>query len=118
MAPGMTSNVLTQWKAYQKFCSKYDLHEWPASKNTLCLFAQYLAKRMRSVQSIDSYLRGVCKLHRYAGEKPPDMVCFEIQTTLKGLKRQLKHKVKQAKPLTPKILKDLYDNMNFKKDLH
>lgn len=104
MAAGTTANVLVQWRAFEKFCVKYDTNEWPTSTETLCLFAQHLAARMRSVKSIKSYLIGVKKLHLYAGVPPPDLKEFHLQLTLKGLERELKHRVLQAKRMTPKLL--------------
>lgn len=104
LATGTVSNVLIQWKTYHKFCEKFERHEWPTSTETLCLFAQHLAKKFRSVDSIEHYLQGVKKLHLYAGEQPPDLKSFHLQLTIKGLRRTLRHRIRQAKPITPEIL--------------
>lgn len=93
-----------QWRTFYKFCENYKIHEWPVTTNTLCLFAQHLSKKFRSVKSIESYLYGVVKLHLYADIMPPNLKDFKIKITLLGLKRRLKHKIQQARPLTPKLL--------------
>lgn len=118
MAAGTTANVLVQWKAFERFCVKYDTNEWPSSTETLCLFAQHLATRMRSVKSIKSYLFGVKKLHLYAGVSPPNLNEFHLQLTLKGLERQLKHRVMQAKRMTPKILLSIHKRLDKSNKLH
>lgn len=115
MAAGTHSNVLVQWKAYQEFCDKYDRNDWPSSSETLCLFAQHLAKRMRSVKSIENYLYGVVKLHLYAGQQPPSLKEFNVQLTLRGLRRLKRHRVKQAKPITPLLLKKIKQTLDFTK---
>lgn len=112
LAAGTASNVLTQWRAYEKFCYKFDRHEWPATTETLCLFAQHLASRMRSVKSIESYVYGVIKLHLYAGQIPPSMKDFELQLTLRGLRRLLQFRSRQRKPITPKLLKKIKNQLN------
>lgn len=113
LAAGTISNVLIQWRAFNQFCKKFDRTEWPSNTETLCLFAQHLAERMRSVKSIESYLLGAVKLHRYAGETPPDIKSFDVQLTLKGLARKKKHRVRQAKPITPGMLLAIRDQLNF-----
>lgn len=117
-AEGTTANVLTQWRTFNKFCDKYDIHEWPSSTETLCLFAQYLAKRMRSVKSIENYLFGVVKLHLYAGEVAPSLKDFQIQLTLKGLRRRLRHRIKQAEPITPSLLLKIHKLLEFSNPKH
>lgn len=118
-AEGTIANVLVQWKAFNKFCDKYGIHDWPASTETLCLFAQHLAKRMRSVKTIENYLYAVKKLHLYAGTKQvPNLKDFQIQLTLRGIKRQLRHRVRQAKPLTPKLLLKISQQLDPKNSTH
>lgn len=114
MASGTNKNTLVQWKTFNKFCDKLNIHEWPTSTETLCLFAQHLASRMRSVKTIESYLYGVVNLHLYAGVKPPDIKTFKVKLTLKGIKRKLKHRVRQAKPITPPLLIRIHDLLDFK----
>lgn len=118
MAAGTTANVLVQWKAFEQFCVKYNTNEWPTTTETLCLFAQHLATRMRSVKSIKSYLFGVKKLHLYAGVQPPDLKEFHLQLTLKGLERELKHRVVQAKRMTPKLLMKIWYLLDPKNKTH
>lgn len=115
MARGTRNNMLVQWRALNQFCDKFNLHEWPISTDTLCLFAQYLAKRMRSVKTIEAYLYGTIQLHLYAGVKPPDIKHFQVKLTLRGIKRSLQHRVKQSKPFTPDLLRRIHSCLDFGK---
>lgn len=118
MAEGTMKNILVQWRAFDEFCYEFHLNEWPTTTDTLCLFAQHLAKRMRSVKVIEAYLYGVVQLHLYAGVKPPDLKHFKVKLTLRGLKRTLKHRVKQPKPLTTDLLLKIKQQLNSKNTEH
>lgn len=113
VAEGTAKNKLVQWKAFNHFCDKFNLHEWPTSTETLCLFAQHLATRMRSVKSVESYLVGVVDLHLYAGVTPPSLKEFNIKLTLRGIRRSLKHRIKQPKPMTPQLLLKIFKLLYF-----
>lgn len=104
LAEGTTKNILVQWKAFNEFCDKFNLHEWPSSTDTLCLFAQHLARRMRSVKTVEAYLYGAIQMHLYARVSAPSLKDFQIKLTLRGIKRKLKYRVRQTKPLTPRLL--------------
>lgn len=113
LAEGTTKNILVQWKAFNDFCDKFNLHDWPASTETLCLFAQHLARRMRSVKTVQAYLYGVVQLHLYAGITPPDINHFQVKLTIRGIRRFLKHRVQQCKPMTPVLLLKIHKLLNF-----
>lgn len=118
MAEGTSKNLVTQWHKFLKFCQTHGLDAWPTSVHMLCLYAQYLSTHFRSVQSILNYLNGVRLLHLFAGVAPPNFNDFKLKLTLKGIKRTKKHAIKQAEPITPKILLDMRSMMNLSNPLH
>ena len=118
-APGTLKNIICQWNSFLRFSKKYRIYEWPVSEHTLCLFAQHLSYTFHSAKSVRSYLSGIKTIHVLSNVKPPDMKNVEVRLTLRGLNRILNYPVKQAQPLTPEILSNLYVylDMNKRKDL-
>ena len=80
---------------------------FPASQQTLCLFAQFLSRSFAASSSIQNYVSGVKKLHLMLGLELPDSE-FQLKLALKGLQRRNPHCPQQAKPMTPQILSQLY----------
>ena len=58
-------------------------------------------------QSICNYLSGVRLLHVFTGFEFPFYEMPELQLTLRGLDRILKHAPSRAPPVTPELLRDL-----------
>lgn len=73
---------------------------------------------MRLVNSINNYLSGIKTSHLYAGGSPTNLKEFQIQLTLKGIKLKVKHSVRRAKAITPKLLKLIYSKLNPKNHIH
>ena len=101
---GTIKNLLSQWRAFYAFCSIYAMYVWPVTAYVMCLFAQFLSFNLRSPDSVVSYMSGLRTLHLLTNFPPPDMKDFEVKITIKGLRRRMKHTVKQAAPLTPLLL--------------
>ena len=62
-AEGTKKNMKTQWKSFFLFCFYFHLTPLPCDLDTLCLFAQFLSRSFKSVDSIRNYLNGVKVLH-------------------------------------------------------
>ena len=62
-----------------------------------------------------NYLAGLRMLHLLTNVNPPDLKHFEVNITMRGLKRRMKHTVKQAAPLTPLLLAQIHGLLNLKK---
>lgn len=58
-ATGRRKNLKIQWKAFFLFCHFYGFITLPCELNTVCLFAQFLSRSFKSVESIRNYLNGV-----------------------------------------------------------
>ena len=117
-AAGTIKNLITQWRSFYRFSTKYGFNQWPVAPHTLCLYAQHLAYSFKSAKSVKNYLYGVRTLHVLTKVKPPDFKDIELRLTLRGLTKTLCAPVKQAQPLTPDIMADMlgYLNLNKKKD--
>lgn len=80
----------------------------PADEWQLVRFARYLANYVTSYNTVQNYLSLVKKLHRLAGFKLADPDEPNLALLLRGLKAELANLVRQSKPITPRILWDIY----------
>ena len=87
---------------------------WPVTAHIICLFAQFLSYNLKSPQSINNCVTGVCTLHLLINQ-PSDLNDFEWRIMYRGLKHSMKQTVKQAAPLTPLVLAQIHTVLNFKK---
>ena len=71
---------------------------------TLSLYAQFLSRSFKSVQSIKNYLSGVKTMHYLLGYSTSQINEFLVNLSLRGIERIKLHLVKQAKAITPEIL--------------
>ena len=78
----------------------------------LVWYVQYLSRSLKSHSSLLSYLAGVKKLHRILGYVTDGFRGCILYLTLAGLKRINSHAVRQALPMTPVILKKMYQQLN------
>ena len=62
-ADGTHKNFLAQWRTFLQFCQYIKCQPLPVSAEDLCLFAQFLARSFKSVDSIRNYISGVRTLH-------------------------------------------------------
>ena len=105
-APSTLRNMQTQFDLFVKFCHVYQYQCLPADVNTLCAFAQFLARDFKSPVSIENYLEGVKWFHVLSGMDTKHFDHVSLKLVQKGITRVKKHLPKQALPLTPEILKD------------
>ena len=97
------------------FCIYFKLRPLPAACQTVQLFAQFLSRSFKSVQSIKNYLTGVKYLHLYVDLPPPDLKHFGLTLTCRGLARTKKHIPKQALPITPELLVSMFNHLDVSK---
>ncbi|MES9881885.1 MAG: hypothetical protein ABW185_13485 [Sedimenticola sp.] len=110
-AEGTSINLRIQWKSFLLFCFHFKLLPVPVSTETLSLYAQFLSRSFASTDSIRNYVSGVRTMHLLLGVdlKIND---FLLNLGLKGINRLHPHCVKQALPITPRILKDMRHLLN------
>ena len=103
-AVGTLKNLKIQWEAYLMFCIFFGLQKLPSTSNTLSLFAQFLSRSFKAVQSINNYISGVKTMHLLLGYPVDKINNFIVNLTITGIARQNPHYIKQALPITPDIL--------------
>lgn len=86
------------------FCLYFNKQSIPASSDTLALYAQFLSRTFKSVQSIQNYLSGVKLIHILTDNPTPQFSAIDLKLAIRGLSRLKPHAPKQALPITPDIL--------------
>lgn len=107
-ADGTTKNLLWQWKLFFMFCLYFVFRPLPASVECLCLYAQFLSRTFKSVDSIRNYISGVRTLHSLVEVAYVANDSVDLKLTLRGLKRLKSHTPRQAAPMSPHILRKFY----------
>lgn len=85
---------------------------FPASNWQMVRFARYLGNSVTSWETVNNYLAGVRTLHRIGGYPVPDTNDPNLDLVLRGLRFELAHATKQAKPMTPRLLFQIYQHIN------
>ena len=111
-APGTLKNMQSQFDIYVKFCQTFGYKILPASSDSLCSFAQFLARDFRAPGSIKNYLVGVKWFHVLAGMETTQFDHISLKLVQKGIARLKKNLPRQALPLTPEILQDIYQYLD------
>lgn len=86
------------------FCIYFKFRLLPASVECLCLYAQFLSRTLKAVDSIRNYLSGVGTLHTLCDIPYMGKDNVELKLLLRGLARKKPHMPRQAAPLSPNIL--------------
>lgn len=92
----------------------YALMPFPADELQMRRYAQHLSEKVKSIGTINNYVSAVKTFHQLVSEKPPNMKQYLVTRTLKGLKTVMARPVRQAAPITPKLLYKMYEFVNFK----
>lgn len=104
-------NYRSQALIYHRFCEFYGLRMFPADTWQMVRYARYIANTVTSYETVLQYVGGVRRLHKLAGIPVPGPEDPNLQHILRGIKYELAHAVKQAKPITPDILRDIYNHV-------
>ena len=104
-------NLAIQKGKYLAFCKRLSVRPFPASLDTLCLYAQFLGNTFRSVDAIKNYIQGVKTLHMLKALPVSQFDSQILTLLLRGLRRTKSHVTKQALPITPLILSDLHKHL-------
>ena len=117
-ADGTHKNLLAQWRTFLQFCQYIKCQPLPVSAKDLCLFAQFLARSFKSVDSIRNYISGVRTLHSLLGLTCGANDSLELKLLLKGIGRLQPHKRRQAAPLSPPILTGIFHMLDMNDTMH
>ena len=112
-AEGTNKNLKIQWETFLLFCLYFSLTYLPVNTETLSLYAQFLSRSFKSIQSIKNYISGVKTMHYLLGYSTSQINDFLINLSLRGMERVKQHLTKQAKAITPEILISMHKHFNF-----
>ena len=107
-ADGTFSNLNTQWVKFLSFCVHFSLTALPATTPTLVWYTQYLSEKTKAHATVVNYLSGIKTLHELLGYSTVGFRGVMLKLTLQGLRRLNKHIPRKARPMTPRILKEMY----------
>ena len=100
-----------QFRTYFAYCVYFQRKPLPASSETICGYAQFLSRAILP-SSVKNYLSGVKTLHFLLGHEYQFSDDFHLQLLLRGISRLNPHVPRRAKPVTPDILKKIYQRMD------
>ena len=105
-AKGTRKNLHSYIKTFILFCIKFGRPICQTHRNTLMSFAQMMSLTV-GYSHIKNLFWGIKLMHRALDAVFPEED-FQVDTTLKAIKRQLAGTPYQTLPITPEILKQLY----------
>ena len=101
----------THRKLYLLFCHKAGLQPVPASTNQLCLYAAFLARRLK-YNSLKQYMNIIRILHLEWGLPNPMTDNFILSSTLRGIRRHMGDSTQRKAPMTPTLLFNLLNYLD------
>ena len=75
-------------------------------------FSRYIGNTVSSIHTIQNYTGGVRKLHKIAAYEAPNPGEANFKLIIQALCAELARPVKQAWPVTPNLLREIYDQVN------
>lgn len=115
-AEGTRKNLKSQWKSFILFCLYFQLAITHPSIHVLELYVQFLSRSLKCAQSIWNYISAVKLLYNVVGSRLPEECWPRLALVIRGCKRIKPHTPRQAEPITPAILFQIYQLLNLKKD--
>ena len=109
-AEGTAKNMISGIRTWFTFCCYFAIKPLPATSESIVPFMELMAITV-SYEHVKHLLLAVKFLHEAKGLVYPEHD-FDIVTTLHGLKRKLARVPHQALPLTPKILREMYQKLD------
>ena len=105
-AKGTRKNLRSAIRTFILFCVKFGRPICPTDRSTLMSFAQLMSLTV-GYGHIKTLFWGVKLMHKALDEQFPEDD-FQVDTTLKAIKRQLAGTPYQTLPITPEILTQMY----------
>ena len=109
--PGTLRNFRTRTKSYYLFCEYYNLIPYPADEWQLLWYVRYLGDFLTSYDSVRGYLSAVKRVHELGKIQYPKET-FLLEKQLTAIRRELAKEVCKAAPITPSILRDVYQQVD------
>ena len=109
-----SANVISGIRQWIYFTLYFMIPVLPASVDSLVCFLELMA-RTSSFSHLKHLLHSVKFLHQSLDLSFPDN-SFQLDVTMQGLKRRLARVPFQVLPITPKVLRDIYQHLNIRKN--
>ena len=87
------------------------MHPIPATSKIVCCYAAYLARKLK-YRSIKQYMNIIRIMHVECGLPNPCESNYQLNTTLRGIRRHLGDRVVRKEPVTPQMLRKLLSNLD------
>lgn len=113
LAPGTRANLISQRKSYLTFCHTFGLTPIPAQVSTLCRYIAFLARSLKSYQSLKNYLHGVSVLHSSFNVPFIGLSQYDIRLMLQATKKQLGNTPFAKLPIDPNMLMAFIPHLDF-----
>lgn len=101
----------THRDTFLKFCACMNLPPVPASSNTICLYAAFLARTLK-FSSIKQYLGIIGLMHKEFGLPNPLRGNWHVSSLLTGVKRVLGNAPQEKLPITFDVLRKVHNVLN------
>lgn len=105
--PGTHANHKRQMSLFLSFCLHYDLQYINPASETLCMYAEFLARSFTSPRAIRNYISGIRLLHKYISVKCEALHSFQLDLVLRGIELSTRHIPNRKLPMTREILTSL-----------
>ena len=112
-AKSSADNVKSAIRQYLYFTNYFGLHQLPSSVDTLVCFMEFMA-RTSGFGHLKHLLSSVKFLHEAMDFSFPEN-SFQLDTTMQGLKRRLANVPFQVLPLTPQVLRKIFQQLDLNK---
>ena len=107
--PGTLNNHRCYFETYIHFCMHHGLADINPSTDTICMYAEFLARRFKSPKSVKNYISGVRLLHKYVSVEAPALRSFELDLMIRALDLTMGHTPQQRLPVNLSMLKQICD---------
>ena len=117
-APSTVKNLRSQWRGYLLFCLHARVNPAPITPTYLCCYIVFLARSVKSYQTIKNYLNSVRLFHLCHGVPYNLSDNFEVKLVLRSLKGKLRTAPKQKLPITVDILRKIHRCLDMRLPFH
>jgi hypothetical protein len=106
-APGTWKNLESQQLLFRQFCRYFRLSSLPASTRTICLYAEFLARKFNDPGTIRGYINGARVLHTLHCLDTAQFQHQCVGLVLRGIARKKRHIPQPSLPIGPHILSQI-----------
>ena len=118
LSEGTKANITTHFRTYVLFCLFFKLPVLPIVETNLLRFTQYISRNFKAPSSVKNYVYGLQTLCFVKNWSFPDLKHSQFRMLFKGIARNLSHTPSRAHPMSPQLLLNLSEKMDFSSPYH